>query len=203
MILQRPSNAWALYVFAHGAGAGMNHPFMTAMAEALALEGIATLRYDFPYMAEGKRRIDPKPVLEDSVREAVAAAGNDLPLIAGGKSMGGRMTSQAQAASPLPGVRGLAFIGFPLHPARQPSTKRAEHLKQVQIPMLFLQGTRDDLANLELLRPILAQLPLAKLHVVEGADHSFHVLKRTARTDPEVLQELAEEIAGWARRIIA
>jgi uncharacterized protein len=202
MILQRPSNAWALYVFAHGAGAGMNHPFMAAMAEALALEGIATLRYDFPYMADGKRRIDPKPVLEQTVRDAVAAAGSDLPLIAGGKSMGGRMTSQAQAASPLPGVRGLAFIGFPLHPAKQPGTKRAEHLQQVQIPMLFLQGTRDDLADLALLRPIIAKLPLAKLHVVEGADHSFHVLKRTGRTDAEVLRELAGALVSWGRSLL-
>jgi predicted alpha/beta-hydrolase family hydrolase len=201
MILQRPSDAWALYVFAHGAGAGMNHSFMSEMALALNAEGIATLRYDFPYMAQGKRRIDPKPVLEQAVRGAVKSAGSDLPLFAGGKSMGGRMTSQAQAAEPLPGVRGLAFIGFPLHPAGEPATKRAEHLGGVKIPMLFLQGTRDDLADLTLLKPIVEKLPTATLHIVEGADHSFHVLKRSGRTDAEVLKELARTMAAWMKQL--
>ena len=206
MILQRPEGAWALYVFAHGAGAGMKHSFMQAMADALAAEGIATLRYDFPYLAQGKRRIDPPAVLHAAVREAVnAASAQKLPLFAGGKSMGGRMTSQAQALEALPGVRGLAFVGFPLHPAQRasgksaPSTKRADHLREVRVPMLFLQGTRDDLADLSLLRPIVQRLPNARLHVVEGADHSFHVLKRSGRTDREVLVELAQTFAEWAR----
>lgn len=199
MILQRPEGAWALYVFAHGAGAGMKHPFMQAMADALAAEGIATLRYDFPYMAQGKGRIDPPAVLHASVREAVAAAAaQELPLFAGGKSMGGRMTSQAQALEPLRDVRGLAFVGFPLHPAKAPSTKRADHLRDVRVPMLFLQGTRDDLADLSLLTPIVRAHSLATLHVVEGADHSFHMLKRSGRTDADVLRELAKTFAGWA-----
>lgn len=203
MILQRPADAWALYVFAHGAGAGMNHSFMTAMADALGQEGIATLRYDFLYMEQGKRRIDPPAFLHQRVREAVAAgSAQGLPMIAGGKSMGGRMTSQAQAIGPLPNVHGLAFIGFPLHPAKQPSTKRADHLKQVQIPMLFLQGTRDELADLTLLTPIVNALPTAKMQIIEGADHSFHVLKRSGRTDAEVLRELAETTAAWAKGLL-
>jgi uncharacterized protein len=189
-----------LYVFAHGAGAGMNHSFMSAMAGELQKQGIATLRYDFPYMAQGRGRIDPKPVLEQAVRDAVAGAARDLPLFAGGKSMGGRMTSQAQAAEALPGVRGLVFIGFPLHPAKEPATKRAGHLSQVRIPMLFLQGTRDDLADLTLLKPIVEALPQATLHVIEGADHSFHVLKRSGRTGVEVLRELAHTTAAWMQQ---
>jgi predicted alpha/beta-hydrolase family hydrolase len=203
VILERPEGAWALYVFAHGAGAGMEHAFMTAMSQALHAEGIATLRYEFPYMEEGKRRIDPPAVLHARVREAVqAGAAQGLPLFAGGKSMGGRMTSQAQALEPLPGVRGLAFIGFPLHPSKQPGTKRAEHLSQVRVPMLFLQGTRDELADLSLLQPIVAGLPTATLHIVEGADHSFHVLKRSGRTDADVLRELARTLAEWARLLV-
>jgi predicted alpha/beta-hydrolase family hydrolase len=200
VILERPSGAWAVYVFAHGAGAGMSHSFMTAMAGELQKLGIATLRYDFPYMAQGRRRIDPKPVLEQAVRDAVAAAARDLPLFAGGKSMGGRMTSQAQAAEALPGVRGLVFIGFPLHPAKEPATQRATHLQDVRIPMLFLQGTRDDLADLALLKPIVETLPQATLHIVEGADHSFHVLKRSGRTGEEVLRELAHTTAAWMQQ---
>jgi predicted alpha/beta-hydrolase family hydrolase len=159
---------------------------------------VATLRYEFPYLESGKKRVDPAPVLEARVREAVEAArATSLPLFAGGKSMGGRMTSQAQAREPLPGVRGIVFVGFPLHPPREPSTKRAEHLTAVGVPMLFLQGTRDELASLELLRPMLEKLPRATLHVIEGADHSFRVLKRSGRTDGEIIAELARTIAGW------
>jgi predicted alpha/beta-hydrolase family hydrolase len=201
MILQRPTDAFCLYVFAHGAGAGMKHSFMQAMSDALASQGVATLRYEFPYMESGGRRIDPAPVLEARVREAVAKASSEgLPIIAGGKSMGGRMTSQAQSHEPLPGVRGLAFIGFPLHPAKQPGVKRAEHLAGVSIPMLFLQGTRDELCDLKLLEPLVP--PHATLHVVDGADHSFHVLKRSGRTDAQVLTELATTLAQWARTIV-
>jgi predicted alpha/beta-hydrolase family hydrolase len=192
-----------MLALAHGAGAGMRHPFLEKLTAALGAEGIATLRYEFPYMEEGKRRIDPAPVLEARVRQAVEAArAHGLPLFAGGKSMGGRMTSQADSREPL-GVRGIAFIGFPLHPAREPGTKRAEHLASVSVPMLFLQGTRDELASLDLLRPIVEKLPRATLHVIEGADHSFHVLKKSGRSDEEVLAELARSIATWARAAAA
>jgi predicted alpha/beta-hydrolase family hydrolase len=198
VILVRPENASAMLALAHGAGAGMRHPFLERLAAALAGEGIATLRYEFPYMASGKKRIDAAPVLEQSVREAVAAArSHGLPLFAGGKSMGGRMTSQAQAHEPLAGVRGIVFVGFPLHPAREPATHRADHLVNVGVPMLFLQGTRDELASLPLLRPIVEKLPGATLHVVEEADHSFHVLKRSGRSDDDVIAELAATIAAW------
>jgi hypothetical protein len=201
MILRRPEGAFCLYVLAHGAGAGMRHPFLEALAEALARERVATLRYEFPYMEEGKRRIDPAPLLHARVREAVAAAAREgLPLFAGGKSMGGRMTSQAQALEPLPDVRGLAFVGFPLHPAKRPGTDRGAHLREVRIPMLFLQGTRDELADLELLRPIVEALGQATVHVVEDADHSFHVPKKSGRTDAEVIEELAGTFARWAQR---
>jgi predicted alpha/beta-hydrolase family hydrolase len=204
MILVRPDDAWALFVLAHGAGAGMRHPFLESLADALAACGVATLRYEFPYMEAGGRRIDPKPVLEARVREAVVSAQElGLPLFAGGKSMGGRMTSQAQAREPLPGVRGIAFVGFPLHPARKPSVTRAEHLREVRVPMLFLQGTRDDLADLALLRPIVSGLPAAQLHVVEDADHSFHVRKKSGRTDAEVMVELAQTFARWAKGELA
>jgi predicted alpha/beta-hydrolase family hydrolase len=200
VILRRPPDAWCLYVLAHGAGAGMRHPFLESLAGALAAEGVATLRYEFPYLEQGKKRIDPAPVLHARVREAVAAAAKEhLPLFAGGKSMGGRMTSQAQALEPLAGARGLAFVGFPLHPAGRPGTERAAHLRDVRIPMLFLQGTRDDLADLALLRPIADALPRATLHVVDDADHSFHVRKSSGRDDAEVLVELAQTFAGWAR----
>jgi predicted alpha/beta-hydrolase family hydrolase len=201
VILRHPEDAFCLYVLAHGAGAGMRHPFLESLAEALVAEGVASLRYEFPYMEEGKRRIDPLPLLHARVREAVNAAGKEnLPLFAGGKSMGGRMTSQAQALEPLAGVRGLAFVGFPLHPAGRPATERAAHLGDVRVPMLFLQGTRDDLADLVLLRPILEDLPLATLHVVDDADHSFHVRKRSGRSDADVIRELAQTFAAWAQR---
>jgi predicted alpha/beta-hydrolase family hydrolase len=203
VILRRTADSFCLYLLAHGAGAGMRHPFLEALADALAARGVATLRYEFPYMEQGKRRIDPPAVLHARVREAVqAAALEGLPLFAGGKSMGGRMTSQAQAHQALAGVRGLAFVGFPLHPAGQPGTQRAAHLSEVRLPMLFLQGTRDELADLALLRPIVEALPQATLHVVEDADHSFHVRKKSGRNDSEVLDELSQTFAEWAQRTI-
>lgn len=205
-LLLEPADAWCLYVFAHGAGAGMRHAFMESVARRLAVRGVATFRWDFPYMAARRGRPDRAPVLLSAVRAAVAAAAEaapDLPLLAGGKSMGGRMTSQAQAEAPLAGVRGIAFVGFPLHPPKRPGTERAEHLARVDVPMLFLQGTRDDLASMELVRPVVEGLgERATLHVVEGADHGFHVLKRSGRTDGEVLEELAEVLAGWGRRVV-
>ncbi len=201
-VLMRPSAARALYVFGHGAGAGMRHTFMAAAAAALAARDIATLRYHFPYMEAGRRGPNPAPVLVKTVRSAVAEAARlapDLPLLAGGKSMGGRMTSTAAASEALPGVRGLAFFGFPLHAAGRPSADRGAHLKDVRLPMLFLQGTRDNLADLSLLEPLLSEVrPAPELHVVEGADHGFHVLKRSGRTDVEVLEELADAFARWA-----
>ncbi len=196
----RPADARFLYVLAHGAGVGMRHPFLEEMAEALAEEGVASFRYEFPYMQDGRKRPDPPAVLHQTVRAAVLAtreAAPELSLIAGGKSFGGRMTTQAQADAPLPGVRGIALLGFPLHPAGAPSVKRADHLARVEVPLLFLQGTRDDLADLALLRPVVERLPRARLHIVEGADHSFHVLKRSGRTDAEVLRELARAVAEW------
>jgi len=203
VILLRPAEAWALYLLAHGAGTGMRHPFLEALATALAAEGVATLRYEFPYMEAGGRRIDSKPILHARVREAVEAGrAEGLPLYAGGKSMGGRMTSEAFAQSELPGVRGIAFVGFPLHPARKPGVVRAAHLRDVSVAMLFLQGTRDDLADLSLLRPVVAALPRATLHVVDGADHSFRVRKKSGRTDAEVLAELARTLAEWARSLL-
>ena len=196
-----PARPRAWYVFAHGAGAGMRHRFMEALAQRLAARGVATLRYQFPYAEQGGRRPDPEPLLLATVRAAVAAgreAAGGLPLLAGGKSMGGRMTSRAAAAAPLEGVRGLVFVGFPLHPAGQPGVARAEHLARVTVPMLFLQGTRDTLANLELLSPIVGQLGgRATLRVIEHADHGFHVLKRSGRGDEQVLDELAAAVAEW------
>ncbi|HEX2218683.1 MAG TPA: alpha/beta family hydrolase [Gemmatimonadales bacterium] len=204
-ILLRPKDAWAAYVLAHGAGAGMRHRFMETVAQALAERGVATLRYQFPYVEAGSRRPDPPGVLEATVRAAVAKAREcapDLPLFAGGKSLGGRMTSSAAARRPLDGVRALAFLGFPLHPAKQPGTGRAEHLNRVPLPMLFLQGTRDDLADLSLVTSVSGALgERATLHVVEGADHSFAVLKRSGRTDAEVMAELADTITDWFRRL--
>ena len=200
-LLVRPDNARLLYVLAHGAGAGMRHPFMQAIARELADRGVATFRWEFPYMREKRGRPDPPAVATAAVREAVAkaaAAAPDLPLVAGGKSFGGRMTSTAQAEAALPGVRGLVFLGFPLHAPKRPSDTRAAHLAEVQIPMLFLQGTRDDLADLTLLEPACKKLgSRATLHIVEGGDHSFKVLKRSGRTDAETLAELADTIAAW------
>jgi len=200
-LLVRPRGAEALYVFAHGAGAGMRHPFMAGVAEQLAKHAIATLRWEFPYMAAGKKRVDNAPVAEQAVRDVWAAAGKqfrDLPRFAGGKSFGGRMTSRAHAAAPLPDLRGLVFLGFPLHPPGRPATSRADHLDDVLIPMLFLQGSRDEFAGLDLLRPVVKRLgKRVTLHVVEGGDHSFKVLKRTGRTDAEVMNELADTITAW------
>ena len=203
-LLLRPERARLLYVLAHGAGAGMRHVFLQRIAEALAELAVATFRFQFPYTQAGRRRPDDAAVLRGAVRAAVNAAHDaapDLPMIAGGKSMGGRMTTQAQAEAPLPGVRGIALLGFPLHPARRPATSRAEHLAQVDVPQLYLQGTRDELARLSLLRPILSTLPRAELRVIEGADHSFHVLRRSGRSDAEVIAELAAAVAEWGARL--
>jgi len=200
-LLQAPPNARACYVLAHGAGAGMAHPFMAAIANGLAERGIAILRYQFPYMEQGSRRPDAPKLAHATVRAAVLEASRlvpELALFAGGKSFGGRMTSQAQAASPLPGVRGLVFLGFPLHPARQPSEERGKHLFDVQIPMLFLQGTRDELANLQLMEALCKQLGArATLKLFQDADHSFHVPARTGRKDSEVRAELLDALAEW------
>ncbi|HSM59297.1 MAG TPA: alpha/beta family hydrolase [Longimicrobiales bacterium] len=198
----RPPEARALFVMAHGAGAGMRHAFMEAVAERLSARGVATFRYQFPYMEQGRKSPSPSPVLVKTVRSAVTEAAKlapDLPLWAGGKSMGGRMTSTAASQQALPGVRGLIFLGFPLHAAgKAPSPDRGVHLAGVGLPMLFLQGTRDNLADLAVLRPLLETVhPAPELHVVEGADHGFHVLKRSGRTDGEVLDELASAIATW------
>src|SRR5262245_2078689 len=200
-LLDVPDHASRLFVFAHGAGAGMRHAFMNAAAGALGAHGVATLRYEFPYMQNRSRRPDPPAVLHATVRAAVraaAAAAPELPLLAGGKSMGGRMTSQAAADEPLEGVRGLVFFGFPLHPAGAPSTTRAAHLSEVTVPMLFLQGTRDKLAELTLLRLLLAGIPRATLNVLDGADHSFHLLKSAGRSDEELLSEMARTVSEWA-----
>lgn len=204
--LLAPAGARVLFVLAPGAGAGMDHPFLRAVAEALADVGVATLRYQFPYMEEGRRRPDPPHLLETTVRSAAAAAQDrlgELPVIAGGKSMGGRMTSQAQAKEALQGVLGLVFLGFPLHPRGRPGDRRAEHLADVTIPMLFLQGTRDQLADLDLLEPVCRRLgERAHLHVIEEADHSFGVLKRSGRTHEQVLAELVGTIAAWSEALI-
>jgi predicted alpha/beta-hydrolase family hydrolase len=200
-LLAIPPKASHLLLFAHGAGAGMRHAFMDSAASVLGAHGIATLRYQFPYMQQGSRRPDPPAVLHATVRAAVRTAATearDLPLLAGGKSMGGRMTSQAAASEPLEGVRGLVFFGFPLHPAGSPSVERGAHLARVTAPMLFLQGARDKLAELDLLRPVVAGLSRATLKVYEGADHSFHLLKSAGRTDAELLSEIARAVAEWA-----
>ncbi|MBI5320050.1 alpha/beta family hydrolase [Bradyrhizobium sp.] len=205
-LLTRPADARACYVLAHGAGAGMRHASMEAIAAGLAERGIATLRYQFPYMEKGSKRPDPPALAHAAVRAAVAEAAKacaGLPLFAGGKSFGGRMTSQAQAKSPLDGVRGLAFFGFPLHPAGKPSADRATHLADVKIPMLFLQGTRDALAEVSLLEPVVKGLGnRATMHLAEGADHSFHVLKSSGRNDRDVLAEILDAFATWVDAVM-
>jgi predicted alpha/beta-hydrolase family hydrolase len=205
--LDTPAKPHAAFVFAHGAGAGMEHPFMRAVAGGLADRGIAVLRYQFPYMDAGSKRPDPPKVAHAAVRAAVAEAARALPgvpLFAGGKSFGGRMTSQAQALDPLTGVRGLVFFGFPLHAAGNPSDERGDHLAQVNVPMLFLQGTRDALADLALVRGVTQRLGShATLEAVEDADHSFHVPARSGRTDAEVLESLLERAAAWMRAATA
>ena len=200
-LLIRPAEAKALYLFAHGAGTGMTHRSMVSNAEGLATRGIATLRYQFPYMEKGSRRPDPPRIAHAAVRAAAAEAARvapDLPLFAGGRSFGGRMTSQAQADEPLPGVRGLAFVGFPLHPAGKPGIERAEHLSRVQIPMLFVSGTRDSLAEMDLLEPVVAGLgERATLHVIADADHSLKVPVKSGRTPAEAEAEALDTIAAW------
>jgi predicted alpha/beta-hydrolase family hydrolase len=206
-LLIRPEQARACYVFAHGAGAGMTHAFMEQAATGLAARGIASLRYQFPYMEKASKRPDPPAVAHAAVRAAVAEAASACPglsLIAGGKSFGGRMTSQAQAKTPLTGVVGLAFFGFPLHAAGKPSADRADHLADVKIPMLFLQGSNDKLAELGLLKPVVEGLDArARLHLVEGADHSFHVPARSGRNDREVMEEILDAFAAWVETIKA
>jgi predicted alpha/beta-hydrolase family hydrolase len=200
-LLLRPDNARAGLVFAHGAGAGMSHPFMETVADGLCDRGVATLRYQFPYMEKGSKRPDAPAVAHAAVRAAVEEAARccpGLPLIAGGKSFGGRMTSQAQAIAPLAGVRGLAFLGFPLHPAGKPSVGRAEHLSEISIPMLFLQGTRDSFAEMTLLEPVVKGLGgLASLHAVKEGDHSLHVPARSGRNDREVMNEVLDALSAW------
>ena len=200
-ILVRPKDARACYVLAHGAGADMRHSFMEKVAEGLANRGIATFRFNFPYMEKKLGRPDQPAVAHAAIRAAVAEAARLCPgvtLVAGGKSFGGRMTSQAQSKAPLPDVKGLAFLGFPLHADKKPSTERAEHLAAIAIPMLFLQGTRDGLADLGLLKPVIDALgPKATLHEVEGGDHSFAVLKKSGRTNDEALTEVLDALAAW------
>jgi uncharacterized protein len=205
-LLIRPAEPVGCFVFAHGAGAGMHHPFMAQLAQALCDRAIATLRFQFPFMDKGSKRPDRPEVAQDAIRAAVAAAARScpgLPLIAGGKSFGGRMSSQAQAARPLDDVAGLAFVGFPLHPAGKPSVSRADHLSQVRLPMLFLQGDRDALADIGLMQRTVAHLgAAATLHVVAGADHGFQVLARSGRLPADVLDELADTLARWITLII-
>jgi uncharacterized protein len=200
-LLLVPTPVQAGYVLAHGAGAGMSHPFMSAAAEQFSMRGIATLRYQFPYMEHGSRRPDPPQIAHAAVRAAVNEAARrlpDVPLFAGGKSFGGRMTSQAQAQAPLPGIMGLVFLGFPLHPAKQPSLDRAQHLTSVRVPMLFLQGARDSLAEPHLIARVVADRGTgATLTTFPDADHSFHVPARTGRTDAQLLAEVCNAIAAW------
>ena len=200
-VLIAPPKAHACYVLAHGAGAGMNHPFMQAVAVELSQRGIATLRYQFPFMEDGKKRPDSPKLAHATVRAAVAEAARLLPkvpLVAGGKSFGGRMTSQAQAAAPLADVRGLAFLGFPLHPPGAASDERAAHLADVRVPMIFLQGSRDEFADLDLLQPLVKRLGArASLRLFDDADHSFHVPARTGKKDPEVRREVLDALATW------
>jgi predicted alpha/beta-hydrolase family hydrolase len=205
LVPEQPASA--LFVFAHGAGAGMRHPFMVQLSVALAQRGIATLRFQFPYMQAQSKRPDPPAVAQATIRAAVTQAAQRLPgvpLFAGGKSYGGRMTSAAQAIEPLPGVKGIVFVGFPLHSPKEPAKDRATHLAQVQVPMLFLQGTRDELAQLPLITEVTQELGArATLHVVEGGDHSFEVLVRSGRTEEEVRAELADTIAQWLATLSA
>jgi uncharacterized protein len=200
-LVERPAEAKLGYVLAHGAGAGMRHPFLEDMARRLAARDVATFRWQFPYMEAKQKRVDPPEVAIAAVRAAAWEASSrlsGLPLIAGGKSFGARMTSSAAAAAALPGVRGLAFLGFPLHPPGKPGTARAEHLGRVEVPMLFLQGTRDDFASLDLLEPVVQRLgDRAALHLIDGADHSFGVLKSSGRSKEQVLDELADEVSRW------
>jgi predicted alpha/beta-hydrolase family hydrolase len=203
-LLNQPPGCKFCLVLAHGAGAGMEHPWMAALAQDLAVRGVATLRYQFPYMEQHSKRPDAPPQCHATVRAAVAAARALVPdaaLIAGGKSFGGRMSSQAQASAPLSGVRGLVFFGFPLHPPDKPSVARAAHLSKIAIPLLFLQGTRDALAELKLLRPVVDGLQYPTLKTLEAADHSFHVLVRSGRTDAQVQQEMLEAFLAWAERL--
>jgi hypothetical protein len=201
LLLRPPKPNWLL-VLAHGAGAGMTHPFLESLSEELAAARIATFRYQFPYMEQARRAPDRPPILIATVTAAIHAAQKaapGVPLLAGGKSMGARMTSTAASQHPLDQVRGLVFFGFPLHPPKQPAAKRADHLAKVTLPMLLLQGTRDTLADLTLLRPIVADLaPRTTLHIIDTADHSFHVLKSSGKTDSEILRELAQTTAAWA-----
>jgi uncharacterized protein len=200
-LLRRPGDARALLVLGHGASTNMRHPFLEGVSQAMAGAGIATFRYQFPYMEKGGGGRDSRAVLLQTVRSAVAAAAEaapGVPLFAGGHSMSGRMTSQAAAEAPIPGLRGIVFVAFPLHPSGQPGTERSEHLFQVTVPMLFLSGTRDELADMELLRPVCEQLgDRATLHVVETADHGFRVLKRGRESSEPVPEELARVTAGW------
>lgn len=206
-ILTEADRPGAMLVLGHGAGAGMRHPFMERIAGMLAEQGVSTLRYEFPYMAEQRKRPDPPAVAQRCVREACERAREmkpELPLFAGGKSFGGRMTSQAASAGMLEAVQGIVFLGFPLHPPKRPGTERGAHLFDVGQPMLFLQGTRDDLADLELLRPICERLgDRATLHVIDGADHSFNVLKKSGRSHADVMQELARTTAEWIASVAA
>jgi len=205
-LLILPKGAEALLVFAHGAGAGMRHKFMEEMAEKLADRAVATFRYQFPYMEKGSKRPDSEAVLTASVRAAVTTAkkyADSLPLFAGGKSMGGRMTSLAAAKEPLEGVRGLIYFGFPLHAAGKPSADRGHHLFDIKLPMLFLQGSRDALADLKLLKPLCARLGKGvELFMIDGGDHSFHLLKSSGRSDDQALDEAARKITSWISRLI-
>ena len=204
-LLQGPPDPLACLVLAHGAGAGMTHPFLSAVAAGLAARRIATLRYQFPYMERGSRRPDQPRLAQATVRAALAAARRlvpEIPLFAGGKSFGGRMTSQAQAESPLPGVRGLVFLGFPLHPPGRPSDERGRHLFDVQIPMLFLQGTHDDFASVLLLQPLIERLGArATLELIADADHSFRVPARTGRKSDEIVGAMLETLVAWMARV--
>jgi uncharacterized protein len=206
-LMEVPPRARACYVLAHGAGAGMSHPFMAEVAAGLGERGIATLRYQFPFMEQGSKRTDAPRLAHATVRAAVARAVElvpELPLVAGGKSFGGRMTSQAQAVSPLANVRGLAFLGFPLHPARKPSDDRARHLFSVRLPTLFLQGTRDPLAELSLLAPLVEELGAqATLRLLDGADHSFHIAGRGAPADATVKVEMLNAFTAWIDQLLA